>query len=270
MNTASSATRLLRSTRVARLFRMLSDGLIPPADCLRLNYAPRYTPMTVRFDGKPFRLTDATSFIHIYREIFKDRVYDFRVTSPNPVILDVGANLGLAAIYWQRQWPGLDVTCFEPDPTIFELLSWNLSQRRFEDAKLIGKAVAGFCGAAAFRSEGGASGRLSDEHGSLAVDCIRLGPYLQRRIDLLKLDIEGAEAEVLEDCFEQLCNVQNLFVEYHSFRDLPQRLNRILELVQEAGFRYYIKTEFCPPSPMSCAEFNDGMDLQLSIFCTRL
>ncbi len=54
------------------------------------------------------------------------------------------------------------------------------------------------------------------------VRTVRLADYLiGDRIDLLKIDIEGAEVPVLEDCAARLDWVDRVFVEYHSFTDLP-------------------------------------------------
>ena len=53
-----------------------------------------------------------------------------------------------------------------------------------------------------FRAEGGFSGRAAFEHETdvIQVDAVRLKNYLDRPVDLLKIDIEGAEYEVLRDC----------------------------------------------------------------------
>ncbi|MBK9174775.1 MAG: FkbM family methyltransferase, partial [Flavobacteriales bacterium] len=59
-------------------------------------------------------------------------------------------------------------------------------------------------------------------------------------VDLLKVDIEGAETEVLLDCGDALGGVQRLYVEYHSFRNRPQRLHELLALLAAQGFRYYL------------------------------
>jgi len=262
--------KVLKSTRLMRLLRLAAVGDIPLWDCLRLNYAPRYQEMTVRVARKPTRLADAASFIHIYFELFARQVYRFKAASAQPVIVDVGANIGLASIYWTRQWPQAELTCFEPDPTLFGLLTWNIAKHGAAAATLVNKAVADFNGAAPFRLEGGASGRVSEREGSKLVQCVRLGPYLDKPIDLLKIDIEGAEADVLADCSSGLKNVRHLFVEYHSFPGSPQRLDDILALIKACGFRYYLQTEFCSASPMHDIGLNDGMDLQVGIFAVRV
>ena len=97
----------------------------------------------------------------------------------------------------------------------------------------------------------------------------RLRDYLGEPIDLLKLDIEGAEVDVLLDCRDRLTNVARVFVEYHSFAESEQRLDILLALLKTSGFRVYIQTEVCPPRPFVKRTPYMGMDLQLNIFAVR-
>lgn len=88
-------------------------------------------------------------------------------------------------------------------------------------------------------------------------------------IDFLKLDIEGAEFEVIASCKEYLKNVKNLFIEYHSLPTEKQRLHELLQIVQEAGFRYYMK-EAWENLKYPFVNRNPAMfDLQLNIFAYR-
>ena len=92
----------------------------------------------------------------------------------------------------------------------------------------------------------------------------------REKIDFLKLDIEGAEYEVLQDCQKELRDVQNLFVEYHSPASSEQRLSRILEILSGAGFRYQIHEAFTSPHPFLDRRLAGQMDLQLNISAFRL
>jgi hypothetical protein len=74
---------------------------------------------------------------------------------------------------------------------------------------------------------------------------------------------------LLEDCRDQLRNVDLLFVEYHSYADQTQRLDEILRLVTGAGFRYDIKEEFSASHPFIVVPTQVGFDLQLSVSCYR-
>jgi hypothetical protein len=69
------------------------------------------------------------------------------------------------------------------------------------------------------------------------VKTMSLKPWLHEHVDFLKLDIEGAEAGVLNDCQNLLCNVDNIFVEGHWTRG--QEFNSAASIVgslEKAGF----------------------------------
>lgn len=101
-------------------------------------------------------------------------------------------------------------------------------------------------------------------------DTTRLSKYLMQKVSFLKLDIEGAEYEVLHECRELLGNVQNIFVEYHSFADKKQELSGILKILENAGFRYYIEhIGVKSHHPFIGISNYVGFDNQLNIFGYR-
>src|SRR5205823_5987943 len=71
----------------------------------------------------------------------------------------------------------------------------------------------------------------------------RLSDFLEARADLVKLDVEGAEDEVLTDLVESgaIAQVERLVVEYHHHLD-PTRdfLGAFLERLRAAGFVYQL------------------------------
>src|SRR5207245_9000897 len=152
--------------------------------------------------GRPFEINDATSFLPAYRAIHQRGIYAFaapQLTSPR--ILDCGAHLGLATIYWKTLFPSAEITAFEPDPEAFGMLQRNCKIFKLENVDLINAAVWTKDGRSDFWAEGGDSGRLTQiAHVSSAVrieqvPTVRLLHHLDRQVDLLKLDIEGAEVE---------------------------------------------------------------------------
>ena len=50
---------------------------------------------------------------------------------------------------------------------------------------------------------------------------------------MLKMDIEGAETDVIADCHDALANVHNVFIEYHSYVDHPQGLASIINTLEK-------------------------------------
>ena len=97
---------------------------------------------------------------------------------------------------------------------------------------------------------------------------IRLKNILARKIDFLKIDIEGAETEVVEDCAKNLTMVKNVFVEYHSSVGKEQTLPKILSILSGSGMRYSIKEASSSKSPF-IDRVTSGFDLQLNISAYR-
>jgi FkbM family methyltransferase len=263
-----SLVRQMKRTRLARLVRLVRLQCLSVTDCIRLNYSPRYREMLVRLHGKNTRLTDAASFVYGLEEVFGKRAYDFCCANKAPRVIDAGANVGLAPMFWRLRWSTLDLTCFEPDPVICGVLKHNLSSHGINQAQVYQCALATHSGEKIFRSEGGTSGRL-DPTGDIKVKTLKLSDFLDRPVDLLKVDIEGEETEVLLACGELLKSAQNIFIEYHSFERKPQELHELLTLLHRCNFRYYTHTEFCSTTPFKRITTNDTMDYQVSIFALK-
>ena len=122
-----------------------------------------------------------------------------------------------------------------------------------------------------FSSEGSVGGKMdtSPAEKTITVPAIRLRNLLTGKVDFLKIDIEGAEYEVLKDCKDLLHNVESLFIEFHGMRNEDQKLHEILEWVNAAGFRYYIKEAWNNMTHPLLKTYNDYYHLQLNIFCFR-
>jgi len=231
-------------------------------------------PGTTMLLGKPLRIVAAGNFLFMRREIFLQQVYRFAPAREAPVILDCGANIGLATLYWKLRHPAARIIAFEPDPAIFEALAWNCCHWDLTGVDLVNAAVWTAAGEMSFWPEGSDAGRLLPEDcveipARITVNTVRLRDYLGGPVDLLKLDIEGAEMDVLQDCADTLQQVDHLFVEYHSFINRPQRLHELLQILCAAGFRYYLQPQIYFASPFVQRLNNNGMDQTINIFAYR-
>lgn len=255
----------------------LPSSLSEPAgittqECERLKAIPRYTPTHTELFGRRIEIIDACTLLVGYHEIFEKRCYEFLSKHDAPLILDCGANIGLSVIFFKRKYPNSVIRAFEPDPNIFGVLTRNLEQFGFSKVELHQQAVWIDHAGVDFWVEGGFSGRIpkpGDSEHILHVPSIRLRDLLEQPIDFLKLDIEGAEFDVLQDCQDRLQNIETLFVEYHSHINEPQQLQNVLTLLHEAGFRYQLHEVFTSPNPFLERQTLLGMDLQLNIFAYR-
>jgi FkbM family methyltransferase len=228
--------------------------------------------------GQPLRFCDAASVLSAYRSIYENGIYAFDTAKIDPVILDCGANVGLAVLYWKQRYPHAHITAFEADPNAFALLKLNCSAFAPTDVALVNKAVWVTNEVLPFVGDGADGGHIDDtKHEAIGgnqtvfVESMRLRDYLcERSVDLLKLDIEGAEVDVLIDCRECLEGVQRVFVEYHSFVNRSQRLDEVISVLRGAGFRYHVQPEWVAARPFQERVINGGMDNRLNIFGYRL
>lgn len=238
----------------------------------KLKNTPRYTTTMTNILGKEIELVDSTSFLCMYEEIFERQIYKFKTDNHKPIIIDGGANIGLSTIFFKQAYPSSSITAFEPDVKVFQSLKKNINNFRFSDVNLVNKALWISETFLEFMSEGADAGRVLDvepEVKKYQVPTVRLRDYLDRPVDFLKLDIEGAETKVIIDCQDLLFNVKNIFVEYHSFANQPQTLHTIINILNKAKYRIHIHHPILSHQPFYERNIFMGMDMMLNIFAFR-
>ena len=216
-------------------------------------------------------------FVQNVEEIFIDEVYKFISNSDAPYIIDCGVNIGLSLIYFKKNHPKAKILGFEPDANVYNTCMDNLKSFGFADIEVKNAAVWKENGSISFLPDNSLGGKIVDvaDSGSAShidrIDAVRLKTYLNQKIDFLKIDIEGAELEVMRDCKNNLHHVESLFVEYHSSWEKPQELAELLTIVREAGFRYYIESAWrnMVHPFVEHTSFTNPYDLQLNIFAYR-
>jgi hypothetical protein len=126
-------------------------------------------------------------------------------------------------------------------------------------------------GLLSFRKTGSVGGHITNDESSntIKVETLRLKDFLNQSIDFLKIDIEGAEYEIIKDCEEKLSNIKNVFIEYHSFHEKEQMIGELLQLLKGAGFKIYIKEAWNNMSHPFIEKHGPYFDLQLNIFGYR-
>jgi FkbM family methyltransferase len=217
----------------------------------KLAGVPRYQPGFVAAGNWQLHYLDAASLLSAFDVVVVKRWNDFSSDKTRPVILDCGANIGISAIHYKRLFPNACITCFEPDPRACELLRRNLLANNIADVEVVEKALWTNNGRAEFFSEGADANRIVSERNKArqltalapsaeecTVETVRLADYLAAgKVDLVKLDIESAEAEVIVDCGDTWQNVNNLVVEFHLTNAKPHDLARSLTVLAEQQFR---------------------------------
>jgi FkbM family methyltransferase len=185
-----------------------------PVYCLRLNkQIPR------------IYLRPGTSDFSTFRQVFMDNELAVNLGDTPQVIVDGGANIGLTALYWINKFPSANIICIEPDLSNYEILK--LNTQAYTKILALQCALWNENTIVDLMDEGvdkwGIQVRMTDISASKSgrsVKGIRIDTLMEEfkidRIDLLKLDIEGAEFELFQSGFQNwLPKVKTLIIELH-------------------------------------------------------
>jgi FkbM family methyltransferase len=222
--------------------------------------------------GKKLYFYNPAELLHGLKEIFIEKCYEQHLPE-NPFIIDCGANIGLSIIYIKRIFPEAEIIAFEPDEKNFKLLEMNVNSYSFNKITLHKAAAWINNEPQQFTVTGTMGSSITTEKtsDSITVNAMKLKDIINRKVDFLKIDIEGAEFEVLKDIEPQLHFVTNLFIEYHGTYHQNHELLEILSIINKCGFEFYIKEAASIYDRPFIDSKNPAwnFDLQLNIFCKR-
>jgi FkbM family methyltransferase len=155
---------------------------------------------------------------------------------PHMTIVDVGANFGYYSLVGAKSLNGTgQVIAFEPVPSNYQLLVKNIQQNQFKNIIPVQKALSDMNGARELflnaRNYGNCSfsdKNVSESASPITVETLTLDSYLKKlgvqRVDLLKIDVEGAEPLVLKGARQTLQQTRLIFMEFwpSAIRNLHQ------------------------------------------------
>jgi FkbM family methyltransferase len=201
---------------------------------------PRHTDGHFQFPFGDLRYVDALVLKYQYREIFIQRGYDFACSHDSPLILDCGGNIGLSVVWFKQRYPKSRVTVFEADPSIAEIPTSNMAALKLRNVEIVQAAVWNQTGTVAFAADGPDAGRIKVRDGHREVRSVRLADFVTDPVDLLKLDIEGAEYSVVSDLYVtgKLHLVNRLICEIHSRPEERHQIADLLSALVEGGFKF--------------------------------
>jgi len=188
--------------------------------------------------GFRLRIIDGPSAFHDAAEVFIRRRHRFAADRDDPVVIDVGAHVGCFALATRRDHPRARITAIEPDPAALPLLRQNLAANGAGDIRIVRAAVGGADGEAAFTSGGRAGGSLSEGGGYVRARVERLSGHVTEPVDFLKLDVAGAELDVLREVADagKLGLVREMTVECHDWPSGTRRVDDVRALLESHGF----------------------------------
>jgi FkbM family methyltransferase len=196
-----------------------------------------YFPLVKRLgrtSPQAFRLTMASpqtvflrptsSDIATVREVFLKQEYAWAAArlSAAPLIVDVGANIGLASRFFLTQRPQARILAIEALPETFAVTQQNLGLPEIaQQCKVVNAAIWSTSDQVSMSlpAAGAFSRATVGSAGEISVRACRLETLLDEQqiseVDLLKVDIEGAEVEMFRDADAWLGKIRALAIEFH-------------------------------------------------------
>jgi FkbM family methyltransferase len=239
--------RMRRAAGAAKRWLAPSEEVVAWRRACRLSETtPRFTSGTITLGPYSLRYPDLLTLCPQWHDIFVAQSLAFETTEAAPRILDCGANIGLAALFYKARYPAARITSFEADPSIAAVLASNLQANGAADVEVVAAAVWTDDGETTFRVDGSDAGAIAPSVAAgtpefITVPTVRLADRLAReRVTLLKLDIEGAESAVLHSCADVLHNVDALLLEVHEFDPRQRRCPELLQLLERSGYMYAV------------------------------
>jgi FkbM family methyltransferase len=168
----------------------------------------------------PVRIRVQTSDVIVLRQVLLNREYELPVGVVPSVIIDAGANIGMTSVFFANRYPSARILSIEPEISNFKMLVKNTSAYKSVipiHGALWGRATSVAVRGVAEFSHWGV--RVSEESSTVSAPAFTvsdlMGRYGIEFIDILKLDIEGAELEVFETSDSWIGRVGMLAVETH-------------------------------------------------------
>jgi len=188
---------------------------------------------------------DYKSFYDLFCEIFLHNVYFFKSNKKTPLIVDCGSNIGLTVIYFKYLYPQAKILCFEPDEEALGLLKNNIRQNSLKNIKIFPIALASRKGKAKFYIAKGIG--ASAVSGFFVYKYVKniiektvktdtLSKFIQEEVDFLKMDVEGAETQIIEELNSsgKIRNINQMVVEFHlSYFYKKPDFSRFLKVLED-------------------------------------
>lgn len=199
-------------------------------------------PIQFSWGGKPYFIKrDGSVLFHLNHSLPVLQKLADQIDVDSQVIVDVGAHSGLFATLASRHAKSARVIAVEPEPQLWPVIERNLNSAN--DWHLVRKALADRCGTLTFFRNSMSSQTSSLVKSSvlaftrspeaLNVEATTLTHLFEEfdlgEIDVLKIDVQGAESLVIDGGFDVLSRVKLLLIEISFLDNRPGELLTRLE-----------------------------------------
>ena len=202
------------------------------------------------------KITDAKLYFQrlreigfIFAEVFAFQEYSWQPPSTTPRIIDLGGDIGgFSVLYWKSVAPQAKITLVEANPSTARVVGENFHRKGLQDIEVINAAVSETGNEVDLHLSGynpsnfvGARTNLnSSRYHVVKVPGIKLSEIIgDEPVDLLKMDIEGAEGGVFRELEKsgKLGLINEIMMEFHNDPANPTNsVTEVVRILQETGF----------------------------------
>ena len=208
--------------------------------------------------GARMHYLDNSTLEYLFREIFVGLEYQFKASTNQPRIIDCGSNIGMSLLFFKTLYPDASILAFEPGELTYQTLVKNIEVNRWKNVVPMQLAVSEFAVKMHLYFDENQSDSLrmsivSDRGPGKAVrlvDVVQLSTFIDGPVDLLKIDVEGAEMGVLRDLRDSgtIFQVKEMLIEYHHhINNSSDNLSEFLALLEGCGFGYQLRSAWDAP-----------------------
>ena len=190
----------------------------------------------------------------LFDEIFLKQNYHFDAMTDAPFIIDCGGHIGMTTLYFKRVYPRAQILVFEPSSENFQLLTRNVENNKLKNVTIIQAALSSQEGEALLYNPGRGEASIDPTYKTAQaiekVPTTILSKFINRDVDFLKLDIEGAETAVVEELAKQnkLRSVKEMIMEFHyDNKSINNSLSTLLGVLEGNEFTYEISSNLETP-----------------------
>jgi FkbM family methyltransferase len=171
-----------------------------------------------------------TSDVFVFDAIFAGKEYEFTVKESPKIIVDAGANIGLSTVYFANKYPKAKIIAIEPEENNYKFLVKNTENYdnvirikaalwdKIEEIDLVNTDLGnwGYMVSANNNYNQLKTSIKQNIHLTKTITIEKIiTDYGIEEIDILKMDIEGAEKEVFNNSSEWIRKVKSIVVELH-------------------------------------------------------
>lgn len=178
-------------------------------------------PTQLKIKNGPILLTSQVLDAIVVKDTIIDDSYKiFALKFPMDTIIDVGAGLGDLTIMAAKQFPKANILAFEPNPDQFKLLKENIKLNNTKNVKsyqmAVGTKKSYLLHLFSFNIHS-STVSINKAKKTIKVKGIRLDTIINGKVDLLKIDCEGAEIDILKSISDDKVGlIKKIIVEYHN------------------------------------------------------